>query len=118
MKCSASGVGDSEDEVFWRSFLSSLRRRGLTGVRLVISDVMKERLTAPRDRLCEYSGRHAQSRKAKVPPKRREKASRSALVMESRVKNSGLPNQSLHGEGGPRCNPKSTLASTCTDDGA
>jgi transposase-like protein len=32
------GVGDSEDEVFWRSFLSSLRRRGLSGVRLVISD--------------------------------------------------------------------------------
>ena len=32
------GVGDSEDEVFWRSFLSSLRRRGLCGVRLVISD--------------------------------------------------------------------------------
>ena len=31
-------VGDSEDEVFWRSFLSSLRRRGLRGVRLVISD--------------------------------------------------------------------------------
>jgi transposase-like protein len=32
------GVGDSEDEVFWRSFLTSLRRRGLSGVRLVISD--------------------------------------------------------------------------------
>jgi putative transposase len=32
------GVGDSEDEAFWRAFLTSLRRRGLTGVRLVISD--------------------------------------------------------------------------------
>jgi putative transposase len=31
-------VGDSEDEVFWRGFLRSLRSRGLTGVRLVISD--------------------------------------------------------------------------------
>lgn len=31
-------VGDSEDEVFWRSFLTSLRDRGLAGVRLVISD--------------------------------------------------------------------------------
>jgi putative transposase len=31
-------VGDSEDEVFWRGFLSALKRRGLTGVRLVISD--------------------------------------------------------------------------------
>ncbi|MET0728153.1 MAG: IS256 family transposase [Acidimicrobiales bacterium] len=31
-------VGDSEDEVFWRSFLRSVKSRGLTGVRLVISD--------------------------------------------------------------------------------
>ena len=31
-------VGDSEDEVFWRSFLLSLKQRGLAGVRLVISD--------------------------------------------------------------------------------
>ncbi len=31
-------VGDSEDEVFWRGFLTSLRQRGLSGVRLVISD--------------------------------------------------------------------------------
>jgi putative transposase len=31
-------VGDSEDETFWTEFLRSLRRRGLTGVRLVISD--------------------------------------------------------------------------------
>lgn len=31
-------VGDSEDEVFWRGFLRSLKSRGLTGVRLVISD--------------------------------------------------------------------------------
>ena len=30
-------VGDSEDEVFWRSFLRSLKSRGLGGVRLVIS---------------------------------------------------------------------------------
>src|SRR5665213_520948 len=31
-------VGDSEDEVFWTTFLRSLRDRGLSGVRLVISD--------------------------------------------------------------------------------
>ena len=31
-------VGDSEDEVFWRGFLSALKHRGLSGVRLVISD--------------------------------------------------------------------------------
>jgi transposase-like protein len=31
-------VGDSEDEVFWRGFLSELKKRGLAGVRLVISD--------------------------------------------------------------------------------
>ena len=31
-------VGDSEDEVFWRRFLTSLKSRGLSGVRLVISD--------------------------------------------------------------------------------
>jgi putative transposase len=31
-------VGDSEDEVFWRVFLADLKKRGLGGVRLVISD--------------------------------------------------------------------------------
>ncbi len=31
-------VGDSEDETFWTRFLRSLRKRGLSGVRLVISD--------------------------------------------------------------------------------
>ncbi len=31
-------VGDSEDEVFWRGFLRSLKQRGLSGMRLVISD--------------------------------------------------------------------------------
>jgi putative transposase len=31
-------IGDSEDETFWREFLRSLKRRGLDGVRLVISD--------------------------------------------------------------------------------
>ncbi len=31
-------VGDSEDETFWTRFLRSLRQRGLSGVRLVISD--------------------------------------------------------------------------------
>jgi transposase-like protein len=31
-------VGDSEDEVFWRGLLRSVKSRGLAGVRLVISD--------------------------------------------------------------------------------
>jgi putative transposase len=31
-------VGDSEDETFWRGFLTSLKQRGLGGVKLVISD--------------------------------------------------------------------------------
>jgi putative transposase len=31
-------VGDSEDETFWRGFLTNLKQRGLGGVRLVISD--------------------------------------------------------------------------------
>ena len=31
-------VGDSEDELFWRTFLRSLKDRGLSGVKLVISD--------------------------------------------------------------------------------
>jgi putative transposase len=31
-------VGDSEDEVFWRTFLTDLKKRGLGGVQLVISD--------------------------------------------------------------------------------
>src|SRR5688500_20370046 len=31
-------VGDSEDEVFWRGFLRTLKERGLTGGRLVLSD--------------------------------------------------------------------------------
>ena len=31
-------VGDSEDEVFWRGFLRTLKQRGLHGVQLVISD--------------------------------------------------------------------------------
>ena len=31
-------VGDSEDEAFWREFLRGLKRRGLSGAQLVISD--------------------------------------------------------------------------------
>ena len=31
-------IGDSEDAAFWTAFLRSLKQRGLTGVRLVISD--------------------------------------------------------------------------------
>ena len=31
-------IGDSEDETFWRKFLTDLKERGLSGVQLVISD--------------------------------------------------------------------------------
>ncbi len=31
-------VGDSEDQAFWTAFLTSLKKRGLSGVQLVISD--------------------------------------------------------------------------------
>jgi putative transposase len=31
-------VGDSEEETFWRAFLTDLKTRGVTGVKLVISD--------------------------------------------------------------------------------
>lgn len=31
-------VGDSEEEIFWRAFLTGLKKRGLGGVKLVISD--------------------------------------------------------------------------------
>ena len=31
-------IGDSEDEIFWKGFLRSLKARGLAGVKLVISD--------------------------------------------------------------------------------
>jgi putative transposase len=31
-------VGDSEEETFWQTFLTDLKSRGLSGVRLVISD--------------------------------------------------------------------------------
>ena len=31
-------VSDSEDEVFWRAFLTGLKKRGLSGAKLVISD--------------------------------------------------------------------------------
>ena len=35
-------IGDSEDETFWTRFLRTLRDRGLSGVRLVISDAHAE----------------------------------------------------------------------------
>jgi len=31
-------VGDSESEGFWKAFIGSLKERGLTGVKLVVSD--------------------------------------------------------------------------------
>ncbi len=46
-------VGDSENETFWREFLTDLTDRGLGGVRLVISDAhagLTVRPTRPRHR--------------------------------------------------------------------
>jgi putative transposase len=44
-------VGDSEDEVFWRGFLTALKRRGLSGVRLVISDQHRRSRGCPQTQL-------------------------------------------------------------------
>ena len=41
-------VGDSEDEVFWKGFMTTLKQRGLAGVRLVISDQHSGPVTALR----------------------------------------------------------------------
>jgi putative transposase len=41
-------VGDSEEEVFWRGFLRSLKERGLHGTQLVISDQHAGRVAALR----------------------------------------------------------------------
>lgn len=48
-------VGDSEDEVFWRAFLTGLKKRGLGGVQLVISD-QHAGLVAALRRVCQGSG--------------------------------------------------------------
>ena len=49
-------VGDSESEGFWQQFLGSLRDRGLTGVRLVISDAHRG-LAAAADRWFQGAAR-------------------------------------------------------------
>ena len=49
-------VGDSETEGFWQQFLGSLRERGLTGVRLVISDAHRG-LAAAADRWFQGAAR-------------------------------------------------------------
>lgn len=49
-------VGDSESEGFWKQFLGSLRDRGLTGVRLVISDAHRG-LAAAADRWFQGAAR-------------------------------------------------------------
>jgi putative transposase len=58
-------VGESETEAFWREFLRSLRARGLTGVRLCVSDCHEgSRTRSPRSwaargsaARCTFSGR-------------------------------------------------------------
>ena len=49
-------VGDSESEGFWQQFLASLRERGLSGVRLVISDAHRG-LAAAADRWFQGAAR-------------------------------------------------------------
>ena len=49
-------LGDSESEAFWRQFLTSLRDRGLGGVRLVISDAHRG-LAAAVDRTMQGAAR-------------------------------------------------------------
>ena len=49
-------VGDSESEAFWQQFMGSLRDRGLTGVRLVISDAHRG-LAAAADRWFQGAAR-------------------------------------------------------------
>ena len=49
-------IGDSEDGEFWQAFLASLRDRGLTGVRLVISDAHRG-LNAAADRALQGAAR-------------------------------------------------------------
>lgn len=49
-------IGDSEDGEFWQAFLSSLRDRGLKGVRLVISDAHRG-LNAAADRALQGAAR-------------------------------------------------------------
>jgi putative transposase len=44
-------VGDSESEPFWSDFIGSLKERGLTGIKLVISDAHKGLTNAIRRRL-------------------------------------------------------------------
>src|SRR5216117_360870 len=65
-------VGEGETESFWREFLRSLRARGLTGVRLCVSDAHEERDRAgPRRALAALlralPARHARPRR-QAPP--------------------------------------------------
>ena len=67
-------VGDSENETFWREFLTGLTDRGLAGVRLVISDAhagldQSDRPLLPGRRLAALPGpRDAQPARRRPPP--------------------------------------------------
>jgi len=54
-------VGDSESEAFWSEFIGSLKERGLTGVKLVISDAHKGLTNSIRRMLQGSSGNAAGS---------------------------------------------------------
>src|SRR5262245_285157 len=53
-------VGDSEDETFWRGFLTSLNQPGVAGLRLVISD--QHAVPVKALRRCFQGARHQRSR--------------------------------------------------------
>ena len=55
-------VGDSEDETFWTAFLRGLKRRGLSGVELVISDAHEGLKTAVRRVLVGSSWQRCRAR--------------------------------------------------------
>jgi len=59
-------VGASEAEVFWAKFLRSLTRRGLRGVKLVISDA-HEGLKAAAAKVLNATWQRAQHRDGKIP---------------------------------------------------
>ena len=99
-------VGDSEDEVFWRGFLTALKKRGLAGVQLVISD-QHAGLVAALDRAAPQQGDqtprpcrgHLSQRRGRDPPRRRG-AGRHPRRMGHR--RTPLPLGRVHGDPVPR----------------
>ena len=64
-------VGDSEDLVFWSAFCTSLRQRGLAGVRLVISDAHEGLKAAIAQHFCGASWQRCPRALRPQPPRPR-----------------------------------------------